>query len=486
MNSANSRTLRFIMQKDENTGIAALDDPDISIGEWKRRCFAPLEHSAVDAIAWDIGLESEACRVYRKGPLPFRAHPVVERWAAQGFDWLEECVAETHRAGMEAFWNHRISEVDLPHPLGHSCPHNDPCRKNELKQAHPDWLIPCWWPQGLWNLANPELRVHKVAMLRNLMRNYPLDGLQLDFARHTPCLPPGREWECRDGATEFVRQVRRMLQEVGARSGRRPLLLARVAETVEGNHLDGLEVEKWIAEGWIDILVPGGRSIAVDIAGYRALPGGEAIRICPSWDGHHTNEGGHRPPSALLRGIFANYLEQGADSISLFNWLEDKPLHRPYREILSEEFSVSGFRRGKEIYMADRRGEYPWAGNYLYRSDDKPLPATVAHGAGTIIPVEIHSDRNMDRLELLIENLKPGDLAEVGFNGAPLAVGSYEPERPDELHGFDPAGTRPKYPGANCRIGLPAKPGANFVSLRFRANANPVLFTVRDLKIHAE
>ena len=80
----------------------------------------------------------------------------------------------------------------------------------------------------------PGVRELKVRILRELPENYDFDGFQIDFARHVPCLPPGRRWELRDQVTEFVRMVRLMLLEVAQNRWRPLLLAARVPCNLEG------------------------------------------------------------------------------------------------------------------------------------------------------------------------------------------------------------------------------------------------------------
>lgn len=480
---------KLILQEDANVPLNLLTRPELTIEEWLSHRFRHIPQSMIGTIVWDMGLESEAWSVYTRSKLlPLRDYPKLQEWAAKGIDWLDSCIDTAARYGIASFWNHRISEIDLQHPWAHhsGVSFDDKRRENYLKKAHPDWVIPCWWPQGMWNLANPELRKHKLAVLRELMENYRLGGLQLDFARHTPWLPPGREWELRDHATEFVRMVRTMLDEVGKQRNQSLKLLARVGDTVAGNHLDGLEVERWIAEGLIDILVPGGRG-TVDIAAFRALPGGEKIRICPSFDAHHTAEGYHAPCVEYMRGFFCNFFYQGADSVSLFNWLgkhdANTPDHDPEVIMLREGGSPATMAPLPKMYAAESRGEYPWAQNYIYRGDDKPLPAVAAHGAGAIIPIEIYQDKPLDRLEILVEGMERGDIAELRLNGVPLTETEFQPERPDR-YAINPQ----PYPAAVYAIDetMRLPKGRNPVSIVFRANVNPRLFTIRRIEIYTK
>ena len=104
-------------------------------------------------------------------------------------------------------------------------------------------MLKTWWPHGLWNLAVEGVRRDKVDTLRHLAETYPLDGFQLDFSRHVPCLPPGRQWELRDHVTQFVRAVREMTLDVARRRGRPILLAARVPRSLQGCRVDGFDVE---------------------------------------------------------------------------------------------------------------------------------------------------------------------------------------------------------------------------------------------------
>ena len=298
-------------------------------------------------------------------------------------------IDESHKRKLEAFWSHRIATIDGPHPYKSPCDFNDPSRENYLKKAHPEWTNKCWWPQGLWNLANPQLREHKLKFLRELIELYDLDGFQLDFTRHTPCLPSGKEWTNRGHATEFIKQVRLMLLEMEAQKGKPILLAVKVGENIPGCHVEGFEVERWADENLVDIFVLGGRTSDVDIESFKEITNGKDIKICPSFDGHHSSDGYYFPPVEYYRGVFSNWLKQGADSVAIFNWAcahEEKYDEYGFPEALKcpsqrkavfEIGSLETMTGKSKMYVVERRGGYPWTGNYLYRNDDKPLPFTI-------------------------------------------------------------------------------------------------------------
>jgi hypothetical protein len=387
--AAVSRRRRIVMHEDGNMPFEALGMP---IDEWLALRFenADLPDSQIDAIWWDVGMAEDSYAVVQSDILPPVDVPGLNRWRDQGIDWIAEFVRATRTRGLECFWNHRVCPVDFPQPWGEGrVPHTHPSRQNWLKTRHPDWVVPCWWPQGLWNLANADCRAHKVAVLRELLVRYELDGFQLDFARHTPCLPKGQEWQLRGEVTEFVRAVRTMSLEVEKQTGRPILLAARVPENETGCRADGFDVQAWAEERLVDIFTLGGRTIDLDVAWYRSFTDDTPIRICASFDGHHVTDGYYHPSPAYYRGVHANFWAQGVHTVAVFNWgcasrasyeRAGLPLMMPDEgrtESLFEIGEAETLKAKSKVFTLERRGGYPYAGNYHYRNDDRPLPATL-------------------------------------------------------------------------------------------------------------
>lgn len=416
----------------------------LDINDWIKFRFDLLDKNGcqVDTVMWDIGLSEDSFATWSGSELlPPVNYAGYNKWFAAGTDPVKALVDESHKRGIEAIWNHRVCPVDLPVPYTMGCPYDSPLRNNYLKKQHPQWVNRCWWPQGLWNLAVKGLRDHKQKYFRELMSRYELDGLELDFARHTPCLPPDREWENREHATNFIRETRALLDKLERKGKRTITLSARIAETVEGCHADGFEVEKWIEEDLIDFLVLGGRTSSVNVDEFKNLIGSKDIKIYPSFDGHHTNDGYYFPPLDYFRGVFSNFRHQGADGISVFNWtcarseLYDQlqlpqMMKCPQQETVLFECGELASMAGKgRIYAVERRGGYPWAGNYLYRNDDKPLPVALEKGQSLSLPLFIYEKFSGERKASLDAVLFNGDESSkiiVEINGRPLQLSSID------------------------------------------------------------
>lgn len=317
-----NRRRRIYVNNDVGYDAAAMGPREsmMTPADWLAARFSTFDQpgSQVDCIGWCVDEGNIAA--YPSRVLPELQYPTLLRWRREGVDIVQKLVEESHRRNLEAFWEHRLNgadrEVDVTTPARHP-----------LKEQHPDWLLEgSWWKPGLWNFAVPEVRQYKLAVLREVAERYDFDGISLDFGRHPPFLPVGRQWEQRDALTDFVRQVRLMLQEVAARRNRPCLLAVRVADTVPGCHFDGIDIETWVGQNLIDQIVIGTRSIQVDLAGFRKITAGSHVRLYPCLDQHHSPDGYHAVAAPeFLRGVAANWWSQGADGIATFNFWNELP-----------------------------------------------------------------------------------------------------------------------------------------------------------------
>ncbi|MFA5205719.1 MAG: hypothetical protein WC708_15085 [Lentisphaeria bacterium] len=414
-------------------------DPNTLLGTdfaaWLKFRFHYLDDpgSQADSIIWDVGWGN--CAVYPSRVLPPNPNRAFGRWWEAGIDFVGRLVDETHQRGLEAFWNHRISEVDIRPELG-----LEMRERFSVKAEHPDWVLKTWWWQGLWNLASPGLRAYKVAILRELAEQYDFDGFQIDFSRHLPCLPVGRQWALRGHVTRFLRQVRRMLQDVAGRRGRPILLAAKVPETLDACRADGFDIAAWAGENLVDFLSLGSRTMAVDVAGYRRLVTGRNIKLYPCLDDHHATDGYRFPPIEVFRGIFGNWLAQGADGVETFNWSSTDPATcrrlkvpagpKSQRQAYRECGDLKTMAGKRKTFCVERRGGYPWGEGEFGQNKHSPLPALLANdGREALFTVYCHDVPGRRRCKtanvllrlVLFGALRTDDIA-AELNGHPLVV----------------------------------------------------------------
>lgn len=390
----------------------------------------------IDSVWWDVGRLGQV--LYPSQFLDRLENADLQKWRDQGIDFVGRLIAETRKRGLEVFWHHRVSEVDINTQGTGAAWKDGPA---PLKRAHPDWVLKtAWWRHGLWDFSVPAVREVTGRALREVAEMYDLDGIQLDFARHIPCLPPGRQWELRHHVTELMRMVRRMLLDVERKRGRPCLLAAKVCRTLDGCRTDGLDVETWARQNLVDIFTLGSRSVDVDVAAFRRLTTGRNIKLQPCFDDHHTTDGYRYAPIEVLRGVFANWWQQGADSVATFNWSNAPPdacravgaLPGPltHRQAYHEIGSPKTMEFKDKTFVVERRGGYPWAEGFFNRNDTAPLPLQLPpDGTPATIRVRISDDLATHAarvksilLRAVLFNAADDERVELSLNGVTLPL----------------------------------------------------------------
>ena len=284
------------------------------------------EYTRVDSVWWCWSEGNQANWPSRI--LPFMDHAPYKEWSSKGIDPVQIFLDETKNRGMETFFTYRINGADNDIPM-------PKVAKIPMKEEHPDWLIHTHQgnkyvdlfgasvtedSNGKWNFAIQGVRDYKLSILKEIAEDYDFDGIDLDFARGCPVLPPEHQWESRELLTEFMRSVRSMLQSVSEKRGRPFLLSARIPEDIVGCHFDGIDIETWVSEQLLDIIVLGVRSYDVDVESFRRMTSGKNIKLYPSLDECHTSDGYYCPPIEVLRGVLCNWFKRGLDGFQAFNF----------------------------------------------------------------------------------------------------------------------------------------------------------------------
>jgi hypothetical protein len=151
----------------------------------------------------------------------------------------------------------------------------------------------------------------------------------------------------------------------------------------------------------------------------------------------------------VFRGVFANWWQQGADSVMTFNWACAEPEWceemggevAPLSQLTAyQEVGSPSTLAGKDkTFVVERRGGYPWADGYFNRNSDSPLPAEVADNGTPLVLTVCVADplcRTADSLRDVALDLVlfgTGDSArfEVQLNGTPLVEVERNPEWKD-------------------------------------------------------
>lgn len=287
---------------------------------------------------------------------------VFPRWWEAGIDPVEVLLIEAKKRGREVFFSYRINGSDNDDLFDPPRPFDQPI---PLKAESPDWLIYKWHPY--WNFSFKGVRDLKLNVVREVAEIYDFDGIQIDFAR-IPVLFPEEQWVHRDILTDFMRDIRTTLLDIGKKRGRPLLLAARIPEDLMGCHFDGMDVETWVRDFLIDILVVGTRTANADVAAFRRITVDTPIKLYPSFDDHHSTDGYREPDLEVWRGTCANWWRQNPDGMHTFNLmvsspqsaenldLSPSPRWQTQRKIFSEIGSPETLKGQDKVFFVERRG----------------------------------------------------------------------------------------------------------------------------------
>jgi hypothetical protein len=291
----------------------------------------------------------------------WRAYENVKSLIDRGLDPLNVIIDRAHEKGMEFIGSLRISHPSDPKDLVTA--HNW-----QFKIDHPEW---CLQGKGKhnFNWVHPEVRAERFALAEEAVTQYDLDGLEIDWVFAPYYFEEDEAAQSKHILTEFLRDVRTVVQKAAAERGRPISLGARVLPTLGGNLAAGLDVATWIGEGLLDFVVPnfyGDNQIdadfpfewLVELAGpsgcevYPALQNG--VRALDIGDSRQDPVGVGDHPATVdqYRAAAAAYWRKGADAIYLpwFKWPQDAE----QRQVLSEIHDPDLLKKKPKHYVVRR------------------------------------------------------------------------------------------------------------------------------------
>lgn len=174
--------------------------------------------------------------------------------------WLERC-REVGIAGwltMRMNDSHGLEEFnwDLP------CPGSFKMWPSQKWRAHPEWRRAPYRHERSWessyNYLVPEVYEHHLALVREILSKWDMEGLELDWLRWGMHFPPGGELEGRKVLTRFVKEVRALADAAEKRVGHRIRLGHRVPVDPDIALRYGYDVAAWAEAGCVDMLTLSG------------------------------------------------------------------------------------------------------------------------------------------------------------------------------------------------------------------------------------
>ncbi len=321
----------------------------------------------------------------------------------------------TREAGMEVFASFRMNDIHdawapkLTYPLKVERPD---LLMGEKQSWPEDSVMRAFWSG--FDYAKEEVREHFRDFIVSYCRAYDYDGVELDYFRHPLFFKLGEEEENLDNMTEFVRQVRQGLNEIGRERGKPYQLTVRVPDDLNMCLMTGLDVEQWLKEGLLDMLMIGGGYLPyggrikelIDLAHHYGVPAYPCIN--------------HFVEPIKMRSYASNFWALGADGVYIFNYygVEDGSEKAECLKQLGDPDILLGLDKeylpdnGCSIFYCGQSnppGQFP-----VRLIDGVPIELVVgddlqkAAGKGMIEEL---------RLEVKVENVDPNERVAIQING---------------------------------------------------------------------
>jgi len=251
--------VRRLIYNDDSQGVSEAR-PGHAIEDLQAWVDKPLSRLAIDTYAWCIAFpdicmhDTQVGEVYgaRFTEPPDDGAATIRELHASGTDVLHVVAERARTHGVEVIASVRMNDT---HGL-----YLDPqvAQIPQLLLDHPEWVIRRndGVPERALDYSVPQVRAHRLAILRELAEGYDIDGIELDFTRWAKFFPRDEAPFKAPLMTQFIGDVRRMLDEVAEARGRpRFNLGVQVLESLYLNLLAGLEPKTWVEQGGIDFLI---------------------------------------------------------------------------------------------------------------------------------------------------------------------------------------------------------------------------------------
>ena len=291
----------------------------------------------------------------------------------------------------------------------------------------------------------PGVRQHMLKMAFELVEGFEVAGIELDYFRHPAFFRMEEACANRYLMTDFVRRIRRRLDEVGQERGRHLDLLVRVPSSPYDARRIGLDIEVWIKEGLVDIVAAGGGFLPFEqpIGDFVELAQGTDCLIYGSFEALRW-----AIDEAVLYALAARFWEAGVDGFYLFNYFNaPKPWKQRVLGHMVDREKLPRLDKQYELDHSDRIGsKEAHVGAFRYASAWASLPVFMEEtepGGGAVLSLDIADDvegareageLKECRLMLGFDGWAEGDEVDVRLNGHPVAWDSGQISREGWRH----------------------------------------------------
>ena len=399
-----------------------------------------------------------------------RAAQNCEAMIADGHDPLRVVCEHTHSRGMQFIAHLLLSLV-----------HQPPSRVTTGRQAdfttdHPEWVLGpdpqgrAWGDANQLSYAHPEVRAERLAIVNELLSDYPTDGVELNFSVGVPLLSRAQTETHAEQVTAWMRSIRAAAAAAAVQQGRTKRVVVRVPASLGGNAALGHDLRTWIVEGLVDTVV----AVAVECPDYSASV--TSLRELCSLCAQHSvavvaalESTAAEQTVQVHRAAIVNAYSAGACGVLFHRWYPDSVSSGVLHPYSAQDYSRIRYAAWPDILQHHDKtfrlgpvsvagmglcGNWPWSAKAEGVEEAVEgwlaLPLPLSQGTATAsLPLEVSDDLAaaqrdglLWRCELIVSiaHLAYTDLLELEWNGAVLAADSAEVRKADWSYQMRPSG----------------------------------------------
>ena len=388
----------------------------------------------VDALLWSIGhsdiylFKTRTGEMYGTGVKQFmgagglKMYQGLQNVLRDREDYMQAMADRCREIGIQFFVTMRMNDC-------HDSPQgwNSSDQYSHFKKANPELLLGSSVHPSFatgYDFAYPQSRQNKFQVIEEILLDYDIDGIELDFLRHPAFFKPNEAYRKRHLITALVRKVRAVVDKMSVKRGRAIRLAVRVPSSFTIAQKLGFDVPVWIEEeGLLDIVTcgtPRSHELGLKMLEYVEATRGNPITLLGQIGLYH--------PLKETRAAALNYWRQGFEGIYLFNWYAPLADPKLWRESLVEIGDPEILSHKSKEYLVDVQVGQPW----IYSHPKGQLPLKIEEmGSGGRPRVTFHVADDVKgaagggkaaRVELVMrfEQVLEDDDLELRLNGALL------------------------------------------------------------------
>ena len=340
-----------------------------------------------------------------------RAHRNLQKLIAEGNDPLDIICKKAHEKGMLLYPNLILNQ-------GYSPPGGDPRSSNfRFENRHLEIGFNKDMDESLpgktyLDFKHQEVRDERFAIINEVLENYPVDGLELNFNVFAPVFfHPSEAEDGRKIMTEWVRKV----YETVKKSGSNRELAVCIPADIDRALAAGLDPQEWISQGIVDVVIGQQFSIAGppdSTANFRPLIEASEntnCRIHGAISSQLMSDRMQLPSIEMVRAIASNYYMQGVDGLYLAHWFAYWPYRPEFYEILRELPHPDIIAPKDKIYFVPTESQIP-VNESSYGKIEKQLPAALKVGQTVTTNFDVSDDLEhwdgMDRVHEVLLRIR--------------------------------------------------------------------------------